>query len=202
MTSRRAVAQVHSRRRDVGSKGRAVDPPFCLRGSTRSPMLSYAGLTPPHPRRCDAITTPGGANAWRSSAIRRTSGPASCSSRSASGTLVVRLKYTLGTAARMGPGYFPRILGILLIVLGADPRAARAAPRRASRAALEAAAHRRRPRQRRAVRLDRAEASASRFRRSCSSCWRAPRATNSDRRKRSSPACSSRRSRSACSSSD
>lgn len=27
--------------------------------------------------------------------------------------------YPLGTAARMGPGYFPRILGILLIVLGA-----------------------------------------------------------------------------------
>jgi len=27
-------------------------------------------------------------------------------------------KYTIGTAARMGPGYFPRILGILLIVLG------------------------------------------------------------------------------------
>jgi uncharacterized integral membrane protein len=27
--------------------------------------------------------------------------------------------YTLGTAARMGPGYFPRILGMLLIVLGA-----------------------------------------------------------------------------------
>ncbi len=27
--------------------------------------------------------------------------------------------YTLGTAARMGPGYFPRILGILLVVLGA-----------------------------------------------------------------------------------
>ena len=27
-------------------------------------------------------------------------------------------KYTLGTAARMGPGYFPRILGILLIVMG------------------------------------------------------------------------------------
>ncbi len=26
--------------------------------------------------------------------------------------------YSLGTAARMGPGYFPRILGILLIVLG------------------------------------------------------------------------------------
>src|SRR5689334_1729306 len=34
------------------------------------------------------------------------------------GTLVVGAKYTLGTAARMGPGYFPRILGILLIVLG------------------------------------------------------------------------------------
>ena len=27
-------------------------------------------------------------------------------------------KYTLGTAARMGPGYFPRILGILMIALG------------------------------------------------------------------------------------
>ncbi len=27
--------------------------------------------------------------------------------------------YALGTAARMGPGYFPRILGIMLIVLGA-----------------------------------------------------------------------------------
>ena len=27
-------------------------------------------------------------------------------------------KYALGSAARMGPGYFPRILGILMIVLG------------------------------------------------------------------------------------
>lgn len=27
--------------------------------------------------------------------------------------------YSLGTAARMGPGYFPRILGIMLIALGA-----------------------------------------------------------------------------------
>jgi hypothetical protein len=33
-------------------------------------------------------------------------------------TIVFGSKYTLGTAARMGPGYFPRILGILLIVLG------------------------------------------------------------------------------------
>ncbi len=32
--------------------------------------------------------------------------------------IVVGSHYTLGTAARMGPGYFPRILGILLIVLG------------------------------------------------------------------------------------
>jgi hypothetical protein len=32
--------------------------------------------------------------------------------------LAVGSNYTLGTAARMGPGYFPRILGILLIVLG------------------------------------------------------------------------------------
>jgi hypothetical protein len=33
--------------------------------------------------------------------------------------IVVASNYTLGTAARMGPGYFPRILGILMIVLGA-----------------------------------------------------------------------------------
>jgi hypothetical protein len=34
-------------------------------------------------------------------------------------SIVLGSKYTLGTAARMGPGYFPRILGILLILLGA-----------------------------------------------------------------------------------
>ena len=34
------------------------------------------------------------------------------------GALAVGSKYALGTAARMGPGYFPRILGILLIGLG------------------------------------------------------------------------------------
>lgn len=33
--------------------------------------------------------------------------------------LIHGTKYTIGTAARMGPGYFPRILGLLLIVLGA-----------------------------------------------------------------------------------
>lgn len=27
-------------------------------------------------------------------------------------------RYSIGTAARMGPGYFPRILGIMMIVLG------------------------------------------------------------------------------------
>jgi hypothetical protein len=32
--------------------------------------------------------------------------------------VVIAANYPLGTAARMGPGYFPRILGILLIVLG------------------------------------------------------------------------------------
>lgn len=32
--------------------------------------------------------------------------------------IVISSNYPLGTAARMGPGYFPRILGILLIVLG------------------------------------------------------------------------------------
>jgi hypothetical protein len=32
--------------------------------------------------------------------------------------IVYGSKYTIGTAARMGPGYFPRILGIVMIVLG------------------------------------------------------------------------------------
>jgi hypothetical protein len=33
--------------------------------------------------------------------------------------IIVARNYPLGTAARMGPGYFPHLLGILLIVLGA-----------------------------------------------------------------------------------
>lgn len=33
--------------------------------------------------------------------------------------IVIAKRYALGTAARMGPGYFPRILGIMLILLGA-----------------------------------------------------------------------------------
>jgi hypothetical protein len=32
--------------------------------------------------------------------------------------IVIGSNYALGSAARMGPGYFPRILGILLMVLG------------------------------------------------------------------------------------
>ena len=33
--------------------------------------------------------------------------------------IAIATNYTLGTAARMGPGYFPRILGMMMIVLGA-----------------------------------------------------------------------------------
>jgi signal transduction histidine kinase len=33
--------------------------------------------------------------------------------------LVIAGSYPLGTAARMGPGYFPRVLGIMLVGLGA-----------------------------------------------------------------------------------
>jgi hypothetical protein len=33
-------------------------------------------------------------------------------------TILLGTRYALGSAARMGPGYFPRILGVLLIVLG------------------------------------------------------------------------------------
>ena len=35
--------------------------------------------------------------------------------------IAIGSNYPLGTAARMGPGYFPRILGILLIALGRGP---------------------------------------------------------------------------------
>ena len=31
---------------------------------------------------------------------------------------VIALDYAMGTAARMGPGYFPRVLGLLLCALG------------------------------------------------------------------------------------
>ena len=34
-------------------------------------------------------------------------------------SLIVAFNYPLGTSARMGPGYFPRVLGGLLMVLGA-----------------------------------------------------------------------------------
>jgi hypothetical protein len=33
--------------------------------------------------------------------------------------LVISQSYALGSASRMGPGYFPRLLGILLVALGA-----------------------------------------------------------------------------------
>jgi Tripartite tricarboxylate transporter TctB family len=35
-----------------------------------------------------------------------------------SGAIAIGANYPLGTAARMGPGYFPRILGVLLVALG------------------------------------------------------------------------------------
>ena len=34
-------------------------------------------------------------------------------------TIAIAAKYPMGTAARMGPGYFPRALGGLLVILGA-----------------------------------------------------------------------------------
>jgi len=39
--------------------------------------------------------------------------------------LVISHSYHIGEASRMGPGYFPRVLGILLLVLGAVLAAAR-----------------------------------------------------------------------------
>jgi hypothetical protein len=32
---------------------------------------------------------------------------------------VIALGYAMGTSARMGPGYFPRVLGLMLCALGA-----------------------------------------------------------------------------------
>ena len=35
------------------------------------------------------------------------------------GACIIALDYAMGTAGRMGPGYFPRALGVLLATLGA-----------------------------------------------------------------------------------
>ena len=42
--------------------------------------------------------------------------------------LIIGSDYPLGAAARMGPGYFPRTLGILLITLGGSPSACTVSP--------------------------------------------------------------------------
>ena len=62
--------------------------------------------------------------------------------------IVIGSNYPLGTAARMGPGYFPRMLGILLIVLGAALSLA-ALRCRARRCRVELAADQHRAGQRR-----------------------------------------------------
>ena len=69
--------------------------------------------------------------------------------------------YTLGTAARMGPGYFPRMLGLLLIALGMIIvlRGVPAAGR--TRAAVEMAADSHRARQRRGLRAHRGESGSA-----------------------------------------
>ena len=54
--------------------------------------------------------------------------------------IAVGSNYNLGTAARMGPGYFPRILGILLLCLGAIIAARGLRASRRTRAAVEMAA--------------------------------------------------------------
>ena len=56
---------------------------------------------------------------WRSSEIRRISRAGLLFIGLGIAAIAVGSKYNLGTAARMGPGYFPRILGLLLLLLGA-----------------------------------------------------------------------------------
>ena len=99
--------------------------------------------------------------------------------------IVIASNYTLGTAARMGPGYFPRILGILMIVLGAilALRSLQAQGRAAAR--LEMAARRRRAGQRRRLRRHRQSRGARAVDDPLDRHVAAPRATNSGRRKRS-----------------
>ncbi len=57
--------------------------------------------------------------AWRSSATRRTFFAGLLFVAFGIAAIAIGSGYPLGTAARMGPGYFPRILGILLITFGA-----------------------------------------------------------------------------------
>ena len=67
--------------------------------------------------------------------------------------IVIGSNYALGTAARMGPGYFPRILGILLVTLGAILALRATAAARDAGAGLQMAAAAGRAGQRRAVRI-------------------------------------------------
>ena len=71
------------------------------------------------------------------------------------GAIVIGSNYALGTAARMGPGYFPRMLGILLIVLGAALSLRALRVQGVAVAGLEMAADLDRARERRALRRHR-----------------------------------------------
>ena len=64
-------------------------------------------------------------SAWRSSATRRISTPASCSRDSASRPSRSRQQYQLGTAAGWGPATFRAVWGILLIDSRRGPRSLR-----------------------------------------------------------------------------
>ena len=46
------------------------------------------------------------------------------------GALYISWRYPAGTAARMGPGYFPHLVSSLLVLLGVHPDRARVVPTR------------------------------------------------------------------------
>ena len=81
--------------------------------------------------------------------------------------LVIAQSYPLGSAARMGPGYFPRMLGFLLLGARVDPGPALVQAPRTGGADAKPETARDRPGQRFRVRHRRDDAWASRCRRSC-----------------------------------
>ncbi len=115
-----------------GSRGRQGACPSCFAGDSRGrrPRLRCYSYAAPAARNRAARGNPGPAVARNRRVPTRTEESMAFIRHPkdffagllfiAFGTLaiVIGSNYTLGTAARMGPGYFPRILGGLLVALG------------------------------------------------------------------------------------
>ena len=102
---RRRSASACSRRSSCGS--RSSRRPACSRNRSRA-----AG----RPRPSRFVSAAAGERPCKDRS--RTSSPARCSSSSGWPSRLRRSRYQLGTAFRMGPGYFPLVLGGCLVLLG------------------------------------------------------------------------------------